>query len=388
MLKSRPVISPIVLFCTMIAAAIISCSTPPQPQTAASATPGPEQVELTASPFTAGNTAYGFFPSPPEASFESILNHFESLGEHADFILLQPEVPWTDFVDGIEGQSKSREDQRNTVALGRQYGLEFVFVVDPLNGLNRREFKGLPEGWEPSFGNPDVRRAFTNFALWIVQEFHPPFLGLASEINTYLDAHPDDVESYMSLYRQVYQQVKAAAPQTQIFVTFQWEDLNNMFEGAAEGRPAFSTNWDQVEAFEPQLDLWVISSYPYFVFPGSAGIPEDYYTPLLTRTDKPLAVAEGGWSTQAVGPIPGDAEGQVAYLRAIHDQLGGRLIFWTYLLLNDLNMDSIAPNALESGMSEHDLETLTYFAHLGLRESDGKPKPALALWDSYRRADR
>ena len=106
-----------------------------------------------------------------------------------------------------------------------------------------------------------------------------------------------------------------------MFVTFQWGDLNNLFPGAEEGRQVYQTNWDQVQAFEPQLDLWVISSYPYFIYPSGDEIPEDYYSPLLERTDKPLAVAEGGWTSEPVGPVPGDPQGQVAYLEGIHDQI-------------------------------------------------------------------
>jgi hypothetical protein len=37
------------------------------------------------------------------------------------------------------------------------------------------------------------------------------------------------------------------------------------------------------------------------------------------------------------------------------------------------------------GASETDVGTLGFFAHVGLRRRDGTPKPALALWDSYRR---
>ncbi|MFN2273631.1 MAG: hypothetical protein ACK2TX_02165 [Anaerolineales bacterium] len=345
----------------------------------------PSEGEQRRPVFVGGTTtAYGFFPTPPEATFESILGHFRDLAEHADFVLFQPNVPWTDFLDSAEGQSKSREDQRNMVTLARQLDLDWVFVVDPLNGLNRTEFLGLPESWTPSFSTPEIRRAFTNFTLWIVREFHPRYLGLASEINTYLDAHPDDAENYRSLYREIYDLVKQEAPDTQIFVTFQWDDLNNMFTQASEGRPARQTNWEQVEAFEPRLDLWVISSYPFFIFPQETGVPPDYYAPLLARTEKPLAVAEGGWSTEPVGMVNGDEAGQAAYLEAIHSQLGVRLAFWTYLLLNDLDMDSIGPNAIAGGMDPRDLDTLSYFVHLGLRQVDGTPKPALGLWDHYR----
>ena len=266
-----------------------------------SGSPTPEQTlsteaspsEPTASVFDSGLTTYGFFPSPPEASSEIILKHFEALGDHADFILIQPNIPWEDFLDGIEGETQAREDLVNQTILAQMNGLDWIFVVDPLNGLNRREFFGLPSGWEASFANPDVRQAFTNFTLWIVETFQPRYLGLASEINTYMDAHPEDVPNYLSLYREVYAKVKAMAPDIQVFVTFQWGDLNNLFAGAEEGRTPYQTNWDQIEVFEPELDLWVISSYPYFIYPSGDLIPEDYYTPLLERTDKPLAVAEG-----------------------------------------------------------------------------------------------
>ncbi len=178
--------------------------------------------------------------------------------------------------------------------------------------------------------------------------------------------------------------MKAEAPGTQIFVSFQWEDLNNLFAEAAEGRTADAVNWDQVEAFEPELDVWVISSYPFFVFPAGADIPADYYTPLLARTTKPVAVAEGGFASRpfaawAQGGTPPD---QVAYLNALHGQLGERLAFWVYLLLNDFDPDSYA--AAMPGEAADDLNTLGFFTSVGLREADGTPKPALEVWDRLR----
>ena len=70
-----------------------------------------------------------------------------------------------------------------------------------------------------------------------------------------MDAHPEDVGNFVSLYKELYKKVKDEVPDTQIFVSFQWDDLNNMFAPATEGRRAGQTNWDQVEAFEPELDL-------------------------------------------------------------------------------------------------------------------------------------
>jgi hypothetical protein len=335
--------------------------------------------------FDESRTLYGFFPSPPEASVQSILNHFKSISEHADFVFVQSNIPWEDFAAGVDGESQGRTDVINQYTLTRQNGLEAIFLVDPLNGLNRREFMGLPADWQASFGNPAVRTAVKNAALWTVRQFHPRYLGLGSEINTYLDAHPEDAQNYISLYREVYAAVKAEAPETQVFVSFQWEDLNNLFHQPEEGnRQRYEINWDQVEAFEPDLDLWVISSYPFVAFQNGAKIPDGYYTPLLTRTSKPLAVAEGGYTTEPIGQVLGTPEDQVAYLNAIHDQLGARLDFWVYLLLNDFNRESYAKMMRSQGQSEDDITTLGAFGAVGLREFDGTPKPAMAVWDAFR----
>ncbi|KAF0107427.1 MAG: hypothetical protein FD146_1905 [Anaerolineaceae bacterium] len=348
-----------------------------------SGTPGPIPT-LESSPYDLGRTLYGFFPSPPEVSLQSVMDTYAAIGQHGDVVLLQQAIPWEDFVAGADGESAAVTDIHNQYILAHQNGLEVVFVVDPLNGLNRREFQGLPAGWEASFANPDVRAAFTNFTLRIVREFHPKYLGLASEINTYHDTHPDDFPNFLSLYNETYALVKAEAPETQIFVTFQWEELNNLMPSVAQGDP-YDINWDQIEQFEPNLDLWVISSYPFVIFQSGADIPADYYSPLLARTAKPLAVAEGGYTSEPVGPFPGDPQSQVDYLNAIHAQIGGRLAFWIYLLINDFNLDSYASFMQQNGQNGSDINTLGMFASVGLTEADRTPKPALAVWDSFRK---
>ena len=336
--------------------------------------------------FDSGRTAYGFFPSPPEATLESIFQHYKDMSQHGDFVLIQQNTAWEDFAEGgTESESQTRTDLINQVKLASQNNLEYIFVIDALNGLNRKEFIGLPAGWEASFANPDVRSAYRNYALWVVQTFHPRYLGLASEINTYMDAHPDDAGNFISLYNEIYALVKAEAPDTQIFVSFQWDDLNNMFPQPEEGnRARLSPNWEQIEAFEPNLDVWVISTYPYFVFTNGTQIPADYYTPLLSRTSKPLAIAEGGFSSRAVGFAQGSPEDQVVFLNAVHDQLGPRLAFWVNTILTDFNIDSYAAEFAKQGRNPKDAEGLANFAFIGFLNPDRSPKPAMEVWDGFR----
>lgn len=335
--------------------------------------------------FDSGKTTYGFFPSPPEVSIESVFQLYEDISKHGDFVLIQQNTDWESFIDGVDGESQTRTDLINQVKLAHQNHLEYIFVIDALNGLNRREFIGLPTGWEANFANPNIRTAYKNYALWVVQTFHPRYLGLASEINTYMDAFPDDAKNFISLYNEIYALVKAESPETQIFVSFQWDDLNNMFPQPEEGnRQKFSPNWEQVEAFEPNLDVWVISSYPYFVFPSASDIPADYYTPLLSRTSKPIAIAEGGFSSQPVGFAQGSPDDQVIYLNAVHNQLGSRLVFWVNTLLTDFNMEAYASEMEKQGRDPKDAESLSNFAYIGFLNSDGTPKPAMEVWDGFR----
>ena len=80
----------------------------------------------------------------------------------------------------------------------------------------------------------------------------------------------------------------------------------------------------------------------------------------------------------------GSEQDQIDYLLTIDQQLGGdRLAFWIYLVYSDMNMDSFAPLMREQGAGDM-VEGLSYFAHLGLVEVDGKPKPALEVWDGMR----
>lgn len=315
---------------------------------------------------------------------KSMLSLFADLGRHADFLLIQRQVPWEDFVNGEKGSSQPRTDIANLITLTKREGLGYVFVVDPLNGLNRREFFGLPLGWEASFGDPKVRSAMMNFALWLVDTYHPRYLGLASEINTYFDAHPGDMPNFLSLYREIYGAVKRRSPETQVFVTFQWEELNNLAPGVREARRPFHIDWNEVEAFEPELDVWAISTYPFVAFQSAADIPPNYYTPLLTRTTKPLAVAEGGYTSRPLGPFHGSPGDQVTYLEKIHGQIGSRLAFWVYLLLSDFDTQAATRALRADGHSSGDARTLSWFSSVGLQNLDGSPKPALKTWDSLR----
>lgn len=377
----------IVIICVVVILllAIVACAggTP-------SATPEIEPVSESSpaaplSIFDSGNTAYGFFPSSPEITAESLIVTIEAIGQHGDIMLNMPQVPWADFMESAEAESQAIEDMRGSIELARQQGLEIIFVIDPLQAFDRRVIATMPEVLAGAdFATPGVRSAFKNYALRLVREFHPRYLGLASEINTYADAQPEDFSNYVTLYHETYAAIKAEAPVTLIFVSIQWEDLNSvgLFSDDSPGK----IKWDIVDQFEPNLDVYAISTYPYFAFEGAANIPDDYYSSLLSRTSKPLAIAEGGFLSQDVGGFHGSPQDQIDYLKAIHGQLGERLAFWVYLIIDDVNTRAYADFLTEHG-SPAEEESMALFGNLGLRSKDGEPKPALEVWDGFRNSE-
>src|SRR6185295_410226 len=60
--------------------------------------------------FDSGKTAYGFFPSPPEVSTQSVLQLYRDISAHGDFVLIQQNTAWEDFVNGVDGTSQTRTD--------------------------------------------------------------------------------------------------------------------------------------------------------------------------------------------------------------------------------------------------------------------------------------
>ena len=86
----------LIIFLCIITITILACGaggTPTLPPT--------PQVSI----FDSTETAYGFFPSPPEATIESIFQLYKDFGGHADVVLLQNGIPWQDFLESSDVES-------------------------------------------------------------------------------------------------------------------------------------------------------------------------------------------------------------------------------------------------------------------------------------------
>src|SRR5688572_17254854 len=88
---------PLAIVISALLIATLACGS-----TTGTSTPG-AQPTPEHSVFDAGRTVYGFFPSPPDITFESVLATIKAIGEHGDVLLVQRNIPWNDFLKGTEG---------------------------------------------------------------------------------------------------------------------------------------------------------------------------------------------------------------------------------------------------------------------------------------------
>jgi hypothetical protein len=231
--------------------------------------------------------------------------------------------------------------------------LKLFIVLDPLTP-NRMEIANVPSG--TNFADPNTRKVFKDFAVMVVQTYRPTYLGLFSEVNTYLANHPDDAENVYSLISETSDAVKAISPDTIITSTFQYESLT----GLADGK----TKWDMLARFG-FLDAVSITTYPSAWYPTPSEIPKDYYEQLALHTSKPIIIAESGWPSGGDASFHGSPENEKAFvdlLPQLTSQLPIKL--WVWWFLHDWD-----------GPGYGD-----YFKTMGLRTSDGTPKLAWNSW--------
>ena len=206
-------------------------------------------------------------------------------------------------------------------------------------------------GPNPSFAQAVVRNAFFQDVASLAA-LKPPYLCLATEINFLGIANPAEYAAFTAAYKVAYALVKQISPETNVFVSFQWDVqvyLDVVDPNSLAGHTAL------IDAFRPQLDAIVLTSYPSGMYATPADMPTSYYQHVYAhvRTDEPVMFMEMGWPTEGSGT---EAD-QVAFIQRLPDMLSGiRPLAVVWALLHDI---SVLPGDQ---------------FRTGLRASDGRPK--------------
>lgn len=309
----------------------------------------------------------GFSSLPRELTDECYEEVFTLAGEFGDLVLIQRVPPWEEFLAGGAVSDDTIQTTQAERALAEENDLALFVAIDPTDGTEGRSaLAGLPKDLEGrGFSDPDIRAAFISYAQYVALNYEPDYLALGVEMNMYYQHNPEDFDSFVSLYFDAYDAVKELSPDTLVFPTFQMEELQSLLP-ASEGHPP---QWHLLRRFEPKLDLVAISTYPSFAFDTPNDIPEDYYRQLETYTDRPIAIAEMGYSSGPCrqGINDGTEQEQRDFLASILRQAEGmEMPFVVWFASWDPTFASEPP--------------LDLFQHIGLLRSDGSEKPSWKLW--------
>jgi len=238
--------------------------------------------------------------------------------------------------------------------MAERAGLKLFVVVDPL-AHDRQAFDPNLKKLGANFADTKVRQAYKDLAVKLAGTYRPAYLGLGSEINTYLAKSDSELTAYLTLLGETVAAVKQASSRTVVTVSVQYEELSG-----AGGRPA---QWEMLRQLETKVEAVAFTTYPSPFFAAPDKLPADYYTKIRAYTNKPLLIAESGWPT--TGSASASAANQVAFLERLPE------------LTKDLNL------RLWIWWFPHDWAGAGYadvFKTMGLRQANGAPKPA---WDSW-----
>lgn len=312
--------------------------------------------------------ALGYSSLPRELNVESYAEAIDFAANNGEVMLIQRSVPWDEFVPGGSVGDDTAMQSASEIKAVRDGGLQLFFAIDPTDGASGRDRLGaLPVSLAGKrFDDPDIRAAFVSYAEYVALNYKPEYLALGVEMNLYYEKNKDDFENFKTLYAQAYDAVKRQSPGTQVTVTLQYEDL----QGLLPREDKHTQSWELVYAFEPKIDFTSISTYPSFAFPSAADIPADYYEQLRGFTDRPIAIAEMGYSSRpgAQGVNSGTEADQAAFVRRITDEaeaLGFSFAVWF---------------AIWDPSYARDTEYAA-FESIGLFTTDDNAKPAWTDWE-------
>jgi hypothetical protein len=163
-----------------------------------------------------------------------------------------------------------------------------------------------PNDWT----NQQARQKYREVADGVCAAFVPEYFGLAIEVNTYYQYHPEDFERFVDEYKNIYDMLKSTSgcTNTKIFVTFQLEQMKGL--GRSVGLSGLP-QWEILDKFEDKLDLLVFTTYPEMEYSAPSEMPDDYYTSIMQHiptalSGRKLAFSEMGWNSENLISVTGE----------------------------------------------------------------------------------
>lgn len=236
------------------------------------------------------------------------------------------------------------------------------------------------------FNAPEVKDAYLNYCLRVVEYLDPDYLAIGIEVNL-LRRHTDAVTwaKYLELHEHVYSNLKARHPDLPIFVSVVpvetldgYVDPPTEFAGDPAGyRAAQRAALDAVLAFS---DYYAVSLYPFLTAYFASDFPADMFDRIFALSNKPAAIAETGMLAEDMTvfsiPFEGSPGKQDGYMRSMLEAADDYdLSFVNWFVLQDY--DRLCD--FFGGCFGTD----TLWRDTGVYDGDGVPRPSYDTWKSY-----
>ena len=311
----------------------------------------------------------GFGALPSLQTSDAYVGTFATAAQYGEIVQIRRVPPWSEFLPGASPSDETIDLTRLETALLDQYDeLELFFTIDVTDaGSKRARIADLPPDVDPDEGflNLDIRQAFVAYATYVARNYQPAYLALGAEVNMHRHRAPEQFDAFTSLYAEAYDSVKDASPDTQIFPTFQLEDLLGLLDDI------HPPQWEALDPFRGRMDALAVTTYPYLAEIRSyTALPLNYYSQLNQHYVGDILIAEVGYTSEPIDgrPIVGTELDQQLFLSWVIENMDVRefdALIWFAAL--DPAFAAEGPNAI--------------LKDAGLRHGDGSNKEAWAVWE-------
>ncbi len=293
------------------------------------------------------------FPQPSEDDWLTFFTALPELGEvGGNYTGWSPETGLADLV-------------RNGEVLKAVPGIGVLYAT----GFHQDTHPGVALSLD--FTDPAQVASYTQDLATFAAEHRPLLFGIGNEVNRIWEADPDAYDAWVANLPGIADAIRLAAPETQVFVTFQYEYLRG--GGAMTGVPR-EPRWDLLQQVTPALDLVAFTTYPFFDYESPADLPDDYYLEGAAQAGIPVAFTEVAWPSAPIPPLEGSALAglggteaeQVAFIERLPSLLADvnpAFVMWAWAY----DTSAVGPT----------------FGSLGLAAMDGTHKPSWEAWKSF-----
>ena len=301
----------------------------------------------------------GVIPSPqtePETSFDDLIDAYAEAGELGEIMMVWSDPNCIGLCEKLT-QNRVVEAVRNN-GMEPVLTLSFVTLIEvPGEGLEYTIC--WPNHTAVNITDTAFREAWVTEAKNLAEDFQPKYLSLGNEVNDYFYLHPEDLESYLSLYDEAYTEIKKVSPDTQVFVVFSYTHLID------------NDQWELVETFDARADIIGLTTYPWKHYDAPEELPQTYYVQVTNHTSKPIAFTEIGWPSD-------DSETEQAEFLSVFQQrtAGMDLEMVNWLFLHEVKLEGNIGSITEE-------ETQT----IALKTANGTKKEIYSKWEELSEAE-